>query len=172
MHQSGHEHTSCYSTCSSTNNLYVPRCLILRVNFEKKKSVSPAICALVGHCKAYSGSSLRLASSKRKRRVSSREAVSLCTCTYICAQSALPVAVMRFQWSANRRVKFSNFVRLPIQRRILSRLRRHMTCAPVTVCSGTSHPRSGQEGKPSDFWRYGQSLPHDKYDCTPTHRLV
>jgi hypothetical protein len=116
--QSGHEHTLCYNICSSTNNLYVPRCLILRVNFgggnptllryvplediARRTVTVPCVCHL------------------RKRRVSSREDASLSRSrpelALDCAKSVLPVAVLRFKSSVNRRVKFSDFVGLPTQR--------------------------------------------------------
>jgi hypothetical protein len=169
MHQSGHEHTLCYSTCSSTNNWYVPRCLIFRVNFGWGGGGGGIRLS----CDMCPWGTLRvvqwqfLASVIFKTQTPCFESWSrvtlpqrTCACTWICAKSVLPGAVLRFQWSANRRVRFSNFIGLPTQR------------IWVSVCSGTSHQRSCQERPALTSGDMDSHFPHDKCDCTPTHRLV
>lgn len=164
MHQSGHEHTLCYST----NNLYVPRCLILRVNFRRKKNPSLLRYCLCGALRDVQWRFL--ASFIFKTQTPCFESWSRVTlpqqtsaCTWICAKSVLPVAVMRFQWSANRRVKFSNFIGLPTQG-IWFAFGVSWPVRPLPCVLGP-RTREAVKSDPSDFWRHGQSLSAAAHHC-------
>lgn len=160
MHQSGHEHTLCYSNALVLIIYMSQDVWFSGLISEKKIRLSCGMCP----CGTLRGAQWRfLESFIFKTLTPSFESWSRVTlpqqtsaCTWICAKSVLPVAVMRFQWSANRRVKFSNFIGLPTQ------------CIwfafgiswPVRPLPRVLGPRTREAVKsdPTDFWWHGQSL--------------
>lgn len=115
-----------------------------------------------------------LASSKRKAVFRVMKPRSLCRrrCELaLCAKSALPVAVLRFQWSANRRVKFSNFIGLPIQH-IWGAFGVSWPVRPLPCVLGPHTPEKRLRATPLTTVDTDSHFPHDKCDCTPTHSLV